>query len=146
MMDEEPTEMAVALEPAAWGWLVLLVLLTTLFLGALSLAVVLLANSYKEAQSYVSPLMMLVLVPAMLAAMPGMELNIQTAFVPVLNIALAIISLFKGSWDPGMLAIVAVAGLVYGIVALWLTSLTFGNENVVTGENFDWKQLFGSRN
>jgi sodium transport system permease protein len=123
----------------------LLVLLTTLFLGAISLAVVLLANSYKEAQSYVSPLMMLVLIPAMLAGMPGMELNLQTALIPVFNIALAIIALFKGNWDPSLLSLVAAAGLVYGLVALWLTSLTFGNENVVTGEKFDWKQLFSSR-
>jgi sodium transport system permease protein len=145
VMGEETTDMAVTLEPAAWAWLGLLVLLTTLFLGAISLAVVLLANSYKEAQSYVSPLMMLVLIPAMLAGMPGMELNLQTALIPVFNIALAIIALFKGNWDPSLLSLVAAAGLVYGLVALWLTSLTFGNENVVTGEKFDWKQLFSSR-
>lgn len=146
VMGEETTDVAVTLEPAAWAWLGLLVLLTTLFLGAISLAVVLLANSYKEAQSYVSPLMMLVLIPAMLAGMPGMELNFQTALIPVFNIALAILTLFKGNWDPGLLSLVAAAGLVYGLLALWLTSLTFGNENVVTGEKFDWKQLFGQRN
>lgn len=141
LLDEEVNTFALSLEPSAWAWLAMLVLLSTLFLGALSLAVVLLANSYKEAQSYVSPLMMLVLIPAMLASMPGMELTMQTALVPMLNVALAIAGLFKGDIDPSMLGMVAGISLVYGILALYLASLTFGNENVITGEKVDWKTL-----
>ena len=130
------------LAPVAWVWLVILVLLATLFLGALSLAVVLLANSYKEAQSYVSPLMMIVLVPALMASMPGIELNYQTALVPVFNVALSIVALLKGNFDPALLGVVAAASLVYGILALYLASLTFGNENVITGEKVNFKMLF----
>ncbi len=144
LMDEEVNTFAISVEPTAWVWLALLVLLATLFLGALSLAVVLLANSYKEAQSYVSPLMMLVIIPAMLASMPGMELSTQTALVPMFNVGLAISGIFKGNVDPSLLAMVAGASLVYGMLALYLASLTFGNENVITGEKVNWKTLFRS--
>lgn len=143
LLEEEAAGMAMNLAPAAWAWLVILVLLTTLFLGALSLAVVLLANSYKEAQSYVSPLMMVVLIPAMMAIMPGVELNMQTALIPVFNVALAIVAILKGSFDTSMLAVVAVASFVYGILALYLASLSFGNENIITGEKVNWKALLG---
>ena len=144
LLGEADVGMTLSLAPAAWGWMLLLVLLTTLFIGALALAVVLLANSYKEAQSYVSPLMMVVLIPSMMAAMPGVELTMQTALIPVFNVALAIVSIMKGTLDTGMLAIVAAASLVYGVLALYLASLTFGNENVITGEKINWKALFKS--
>lgn len=143
LLEEESAGMAMNLAPTAWVWLVILVLLTTLFLGALSLAVVLLANSYKEAQSYVSPLMMVVLIPAMMAIMPGVELNMQTALIPVFNVALAIVAILKGSFDTSMLAVVAAASFVYGILALYLASLSFGNENIITGEKVNWKALLG---
>lgn len=143
LLEEESAGMAMNLAPEAWVWLVVLVLLTTLFLGALSLAVVLLANSYKEAQSYVSPLMMVVLIPAMMAIMPGVELNMQTALIPVFNVALSIVAILKGNFDTSMLAIVAAASFVYGILALYLASLSFGNENIITGEKVNWKALLG---
>ncbi|MEL6655555.1 MAG: ABC transporter permease [Bacteroidota bacterium] len=141
LLGEADAGMSLSLAPVAWGWMLVLVLLTTLFIGALSLAIVLLANSYKEAQSYVSPLMMVVLIPSMMAAMPGVELNLQTALIPVFNVALAIVSIMKGTLDTGMLSIVAGASLVYGVLALYLASLTFSNENVITGEKLDWKAL-----
>lgn len=141
LLGEAEAGMSLSLAPVAWGWMLVLVLLTTLFIGALALAVVLLANSYKEAQSYVSPLMMVVLIPSMMAAMPGVELTLQTALIPVFNVALAIVSIMKGTLDTSLLAVVAGASLVYGILALYLASLTFGNENVITGEKIDWKAL-----
>ena len=141
LLGEADAGMSLSLAPVAWGWMLVLVLLTTLFIGALALAVVLLANSYKEAQSYVSPLMMVVLIPSMMAAMPGVELNLQSALIPVFNVALAIVSIMKGTLDTGMLSIVAGASLVYGVLALYLASLTFSNENVITGEKLDWKAL-----
>lgn len=132
---------SMSLTPSAWAWMVLLVLLATLFLGAISLAVVLLANSYKEAQSYVSPLMMMVMIPSMLAGMPGSELTLQNAWVPVYNVALAISALLKGTADTTLMLAVTGASLLTGVLALYLASLTFGNENVITGEKVDWKSL-----
>jgi sodium transport system permease protein len=137
----EDSNMGLTLAPDAWAWLLVLVFLSALFMAALCLAVILLANTYKEAQSYVSPLMMLVLVPAIMASMPGVELNYQTAFIPVFNVALAIISLIKGSYDPAMLGLVAFVSLAFGGFALFLAKLTFGNENVITGEKVNWKDL-----
>ncbi|MEM9836992.1 MAG: ABC transporter permease [Bacteroidota bacterium] len=122
-------------------WLVLLLMLATVFMAALCMGVVLLANSYKEAQSYVSPLMMVVLIPSVMATMPGMELNMQTAMVPMFNICLAMAELFKGDYNLTLIGVVAIFALLYGLFGLWIASRTFGNENVVTGEKVNWKSL-----
>ncbi len=136
---------ALSVSPVGWLWVVVIILLSTIFLAALSLAVVLLANSYKEAQSYVSPLMMLVLLPAIISQMPGLELNTTTALIPMLNISLAIGEVLKGSFDTGMVALVALLALIYAVFALWLASKTFGNENVITGEKVSWKALLSRK-
>ena len=134
--------MALNVSPEGWVFLIILVLLSTLFIGSISLAVVLLANSYKEAQSYVTPLMMVVLIPAFLSQMPGMELTTQTAMIPMLNICLAIGGIFQGNASLGLIGLVSAFALLYGFFGLWLASKTFGNENVVNGEKVDLKSLF----
>ncbi|MEZ4986505.1 MAG: ABC transporter permease [Saprospiraceae bacterium] len=144
-MSKSSSTFSISMSGTDWGWMALLILLATLFLGALSLAVVLLANTYKEAQSYVSPLMMIVMIPSMLAGMPGAELNNQTALIPVYNVALAIADLLKGNAQTSLLLLVAGVSLAAGLLALYLASLTFGNENVITGEKVDFKSLLSRR-
>ncbi|MEM6395708.1 MAG: ABC transporter permease [Bacteroidota bacterium] len=121
--------------------LTLLVILATIFMAAISMAVVLLANTYKEAQSYVSPLMFMILIPAGLASMPGSELTFQTALVPIYNVALGMADIFKGDYNLTLIGVVVAASLVYGLIALWLAGRTFGNENVVTGQTVKVKDL-----
>lgn len=134
--------MSLSVSPQGWLWLVVLILLSTIFIGGLTLAVVVLANSYKESQSYVTPLMMLLLLPAIFATQPGMELTTTTAFIPIVNIFLAMGEIFIGDFDPALMALVSAMALLYAIVALALASFIFANENVVTGQKVDWKKLF----
>lgn len=144
-MGGEVGSFSISIDPMGWFWLCLIIFLITVFLAALTLAVVLLANSYKEAQSYVSPLMMLIIIPAVMSQMPGMELNSSTALIPMLNISLAIGAILKGGFSTVMVAMVAGMALLYAVIALFFASQTFGNENVVTGEKIDFKSLFSFR-
>ncbi|MFA3789812.1 ABC transporter permease [Aliiglaciecola sp. SL4] len=57
------------------------------------------AKSYKEAQSYMGTLMMLLFIPIFLAMAPGVELKGVWAWVPLTNVALAIKELIKGTMD-----------------------------------------------
>lgn len=135
-----------SISPAGWMWMVVLIIFTTIFIGALTLAVVLLANSYKESQSYVTPLMLLITLPAIYAFTPGVELTFATAFIPIVNIFLAMGAIFVGNIDVLLMVIVAGMALLYALLALAFASLTFGNENVITGEKINFKQLFSNRN
>ena len=144
-MGGEVGSFSLSIDPIGWFWLCLIVFLITVFLAALTLAVVLLANSYKEAQSYVSPLMMMIIIPAVMSQKPGMELNSSTAMIPMLNISLAIGAILKGGFSTALVAMVAGMALLYAVLALFFASQTFGNENVVTGEKIDFKSLFSFR-
>lgn len=145
LMGAEVGAFSLSIDAQGWFWLCLIIFLTTVFLAALTLAVVLLANSYKEAQSYVSPLMMIIIIPAVMSQMPGMELNSTTALIPMLNISLAIGAVLKGGFSTSLVALVAGMALLYAVLALFFASQTFGNENVVTGEKINFKSLFSLR-
>ncbi len=80
--------------------------------AALLLTISLFAKSYKEAQSYVSPLIIVVLMPAMMGMMPGVELGPKTALIPILNICLACKEMLSGVWNWGYLA------MIFGSTAL----------------------------
>jgi sodium transport system permease protein len=57
------------------------------------------ARSFKEAQGYMTPIVFIVIVPVILAMLPGVELTGGWAWVPLTNVALAIKELIKGTMD-----------------------------------------------
>ncbi|GAB3038060.1 ABC transporter permease [Bowmanella dokdonensis] len=57
------------------------------------------ARSFKEAQSYMGGVMFVVILPIVLATLPGVDLDSGWAWVPITNVALAIKELIKGTMD-----------------------------------------------
>ncbi|HAW92728.1 MULTISPECIES: ABC transporter permease [unclassified Arsukibacterium] len=101
-----------------------LLLPTAAIFAALLLAISIYARTFKEAQNYMSPLTILVIVPLMIAMAPGMELDVTTALIPLTNIALAIKELLKGTADYGLLALIfasttALAGALIAFCVHW---------------------------
>jgi sodium transport system permease protein len=112
----------------------------SVFLMALPLAVLfsaglitisLFAKSYKEAQSYVSPLMILVIVPAVAAMLPGVELTAKLALIPILNVSLLCKELVTGTYHWNFIALIFLSTCVYATAALFLAVKMFQREDVL---------------
>jgi sodium transport system permease protein len=108
----------------------LLVPVTALF-AAILLSLSVFAKSYKEAQSLISPLSIVVIVPALVAVMPGTELNSLTALIPVLNVALASKEIIAGTVDPLLLAEVYVTMFLLAGLSLWGCAKWFQREETI---------------
>lgn len=67
--------------------------------SSLLLALSIYARSFKEAQGYMSPLMIMVFLPIIVTLIPGIELKGVWAWIPLTNVALAIKELVKGTMD-----------------------------------------------
>jgi sodium transport system permease protein len=76
----------------------MLIPVVAIFASAL-LSLSIYARSFKEAQGYMTPLVFVVIVPVLLAMLPGVELKGGWAWVPLTNVALAIKELIKGTMD-----------------------------------------------
>ena len=100
--------------------LVLMLVPLSLFFSGLLTALVVRARNFKEAQSLATPISFLIIVPAMMALIPGVTLNWQTVWVPVLNVALATKAAVANTLEPAHLAAIvfSLTVLAFGAVAV----------------------------
>jgi sodium transport system permease protein len=103
--------------------------LAVLFSAAL-MTISLFAKSYKEAQTYVTPLMFLVIIPAVAAMLP-IDLTSKLALVPILNASLLCKELVTGTYHWNFIAIIFSSTCVYAAIALFLAIKMFQREDVL---------------
>ena len=120
----------------------LLLLLFAAFFSAVLLAVTSFARSFKEAQAYLIPLMLVSLTPGMLSLMPGLHLEGPMVVVPLLNIVLLARDLFAGQAMPLTASLVVLTTLIYAAAAIGLAARLFGAEAVLYNEQAAWSDLF----
>jgi len=89
------------------------------------------AKSFKEAQSIVAPLNIVIIFPAMIGTMPGMELNTMTALIPVLNVSLAAKDLVAGIINPFLMMEVYVSLFALAGLSLWFCVKWFSREETI---------------
>ena len=104
--------------------------LAVLFSAAL-LAIALFAKSFKEAQSYISPLMIVVVLPAVAAVLPGVELNTTLALVPVLNTSLVSKEIMTGTYHWNYIALIFTSSCIYAAAAIAIAVKLFQREDVL---------------
>jgi sodium transport system permease protein len=101
------------------------------FFSATLLAIALFAKSYKEAQSYLAPLLSVVILPAVVSLLPGVELNDSLSLVPILNTSLVIKEIVGGTYHWNYMILIFGSSCVYAAMALWLAVKLFQREEVL---------------
>ena len=99
--------------------------------SAVLLSLSIYARSFKEAQGYMTPLVFAVIVPVMLAMLPGVELKGGWAWVPLTNVALAIKELIKGTMDYFQLFAIFSSTAVIAGALLYFCVFWFNKEKVL---------------
>jgi sodium transport system permease protein len=110
---------------------VILMLPLACFFAALLMAISLAAKSTKEAQSAATPLVMLIIMPAMFAMLPGVELNLKLSLIPILNLALACKEMLSGVWNWHYLVLIFLSSCAYAAAALGFCVRQFNREAVI---------------
>ena len=82
------------------GAIFLTVLPAALLIVALLMAVGVLARSYREGQTYLMPILRLVMLAGFASFLPGAELTAGTALVPLLNVTLLVHDILVGRAGP----------------------------------------------
>jgi sodium transport system permease protein len=109
----------------------LLIPLTVFFAGVM-IPIAVYAKSFKEAQSIITPLNIVMVLPAMVGFFPGVELNLVTACIPVVNIVLATKELIAGTLDFSLVALSFSVMFVLATLAVFVSYKRFDKEtNVV---------------
>jgi sodium transport system permease protein len=99
--------------------------------SAVLMTIALFAKSYKEAQSYLTPMTFVVVIPAVASLMPGVELTPKLALVPILNTSLVCKEIISGTYHWNSIALIFASTCVYAAVGLFLAFKTFQRESVL---------------
>ncbi len=111
--------------------------------SALLLAVSSYAKTFKEAQSYVTPVIIMALMPAGIAALPGVELTSTMMVLPVANMVLLTRELLVGTVTVGTVLIVVLSTALYAAAAVGVAIRVFGQEAVLFSDAGSWRSYLG---
>jgi sodium transport system permease protein len=102
-----------------------------MFAASLMFAIALFARSYKEGQSYLMPLLMVVIFPALMGGLSGMQMTPALCLIPIFNVSQMLRGILLGDFTTMNFAITTGANLLYAGIAFVVASRQFENENVL---------------
>lgn len=103
------------------------------FFSAVLLSVTSFSRSFREAQAWLIPLMLISLAPGILSLMPGVHLTPGLALIPLVNIVLLGKELFQGIASPQLFVLTLITTATYTVLALRLAAQIFGRDSVLFG-------------
>ena len=124
---------------------ILAVLVFSLFISAITMCITAFAKSYKEANNYITPLTLVVMLTGYIAFIPNIELDRNMALIPVANICLLIKNMLSFKYDIGIIAIVLISNVIYAGLAIIFLSRIYDSEGVLFDEGRSGLQLFEKR-
>lgn len=108
-----------------------LLLPLTIFFAGILLSLSIFSKTFKEAQSLISPLSIVVILPVVIGILPGITLDSKTALVPILNISLATKDILSGTIQTGLLVEVYASLVILAGLSLFISSKIFSRETVI---------------
>lgn len=124
------------------GKLFLILSAFAMFYSAVLLLICSSARSFKEAQAYVIPLLLLSIGPGLVILMPGWSLGQGTAVLPLINVLLLSKEVLEGVAKPLPAIAAILTTMFYGLAALALAAQIFGTDAVAVGSRSRWRDLF----
>lgn len=118
-----------------------LLVLFAAFFSAVLLSLTSFAKSFKEAQAYLIPLMLLSLGPGIVSLLPGLELNGLLAITPISNMVLLARDLCGDAVNPAMAVVAILSTALYTLAALAIAAKIFGTDAVMSGSNASFQML-----
>ena len=105
-----------------------------LFVTAVCMCVCVFAKSFKEANNYITPVMLVFMFGGFAGMVPNLELSTTTAAIPVINVALLISNLFQFKYDYALLGIVFVTNVIYSLITVMILGRIYNSEAILFSE------------
>ena len=103
------------------------------------------AKSFKEANNYATPVMLIFMFGSYVTMIPDIELTAQTAAIPIVNVALMVEGLFQFSYNYGLFAIVLFSNVAYSLLAIMILGKIYNSEAVLFSEGLSSIKLVSKR-
>jgi sodium transport system permease protein len=122
---------AIPLDAHTVTLIAMIVLPMAVFAASVMFTIALFARSFKEGQSYLTPLAFIVIIPAFLGGMPGLHLTPVMCLIPIFNASMMIRGVLLGDASTLNLTVTLAANLVYAAIAFVIATRMFNRESVL---------------
>ncbi len=103
------------------------------------------AKNFKEANNYITPVMLVFMFGSYAPMLPDLELTVQTAAIPIVNVALMVEGLFQFNYNYGLFAIVLFSNVAYSLLAIMVLGKIYNSEAVLFSEGLSGVKIFSKR-
>lgn len=124
---------------------ILCVFAFAIFVSALSMCVCAFAKSYKEANNYITPVTLVVMLASFVSIIPNIELTKTMSLVPVVNLCLLLRDLLVFKFNYLNILLVLFSNIIYGIVAVLILGRIYNSESIMFGDGQSGIQIFEKR-
>ena len=121
----------IPLDPGTIAMILATLIPVAIFAASVMFAIALFARSFKEGQSYLTPLALIVIFPALLGGLPGMQLTPAVCMIPIFNASMVIRSILLGEVSTVNFAISLGANVLYAAIAFVIATRQFDRESVL---------------
>ena len=111
--------------------IIILMIPIAIFFASMLLSISFYARSFKEAQSLMGPLNMVIIVPLFLSLGPGMEMDHATALMPLINVGLLTKEILAGSVELIYFIETLFSLLFCAAIGIWFSVYWFKKENTI---------------
>jgi sodium transport system permease protein len=127
----EAIQLLFNLGPKAVISVFLMALPLAVLFSAVLMTIALFAKTYKEAQSYLTPMTFAVVIPAVASLLPGVELTPKLSLIPILSTSLVCKEIMTGTYHWNSMALIFASSCVYAAAAIFIAVKTFQRESVL---------------
>ena len=110
---------------------IILMIPIAIFFASMLLSISFYARSFKEAQSLMGPLNIIILVPVFLSIGPGIEIDHVMALIPLINVGLLTKEIIAGSMEPIYFIETLLSLLFFAAVGIRFSVYWFNKENTI---------------
>ncbi len=126
--------------------LLLLALITTaLLITAFCMCFCVFAKSSKEANNYITPVMLVIMFASMVGMIPSIELNDKLALIPLINVGLLFKQIFAQHMDLYQAVVTIVINAAYSVITIWVLGKMYNSEDIMFSDDFKSFRLFNKR-
>ncbi|MBR1691244.1 MAG: CPBP family intramembrane metalloprotease [Lachnospiraceae bacterium] len=126
-------------------FMLLVVIFFALFVTAVSMCTCIFAKSFKEANNYVTPVLLLFMFGGYSAMLPDLELTNVTAAIPIINMTMMMKGLFNFEYNYALFGIVLLSNVVYSVLTIMILARLYNSESILFAEGFTNIRIFTKR-
>ena len=126
-----------------WNSIAIILLAATAlaaFIAAMLLSFAFRARSFKEGQSYMSPVYLIAVLPVALTFSPDVTLTPTLAIVPIVNLTLVFREVLQDRFDWPLIVQSLLLSFGYSLIAIYISAKVVSDEKFLLGESVRWRR------